>query len=38
MLPENIFCAFNNKASFIKLEKRSECFYYLEARKKIETL
>ena len=37
MLPENITCAFKNKASFIKLEIKSECFYYLEARWKIET-
>ena len=32
MLPENIVCAFKNKASFIKLEIKSECFFYLEAR------
>ena len=34
MLPENITCAFKNKASFIKLEIKSECSYYLEVRKK----
>ena len=34
MSPENITCAFKNKASFIKLEIKYECSYYLETRKK----
>ena len=34
MLPENITCAFKNKASFIKLEIKSEYSYYLDARTK----
>ena len=34
MLPENITCAFKNKASFRKLDTKSECSYYLEARKR----
>ena len=36
MLPENVTCAFKNKAkaSFIKLEIKSEGSLYLEARKK----
>ena len=34
MLSENITCAFKNKVTFIKLEIKSECLYYLEARKK----
>ena len=34
MPSENITCAFENKASFIKSEIKSECSYYLEARKK----
>ena len=33
-LPENITCAFKNNTSFIKLEKKPGCSYYLEARKK----
>ena len=32
MLPENITCAFKNKASFMKLEIKSECSYYFEVR------
>ena len=34
MLLANITCTFKNKASFIKLETKSECSYYLEVRKK----
>ena len=34
MLPENITCAFKNKVSFLKLEIKYECSYYLETRKK----
>ena len=34
MLSENITCAYKDKASFKKLEIKSECSYYLEARKK----
>ena len=34
MLPENITCAFKNKAPFIKLEIKSEYSYYLDARTK----
>ena len=34
MLPENITCAFKNKASFIKLEIKSECSYYFGSRTK----
>ena len=37
MFSENITCAFKNKASFKKLEIKSEFSYYLETRKKIET-
>ena len=34
MLPENITCAFKNKASFQKLEKKFGFSYYPGARKK----
>ena len=34
MLPKNITCAFKNITSFIKLERKYECSYYLDARKK----
>ena len=33
MLSANIICPFKKKTSFIKLEIKSECFYYFEARK-----
>ena len=32
MLPENITCAFKDKAFFIKLEIKFGYFYYLEAK------
>ena len=31
---ENITCAFKNEASFVVSEIKSECSYYLEAKKK----
>ena len=34
MLPYNITCAFKSKLSFIKLEIKSKCYYYVEAWKK----
>ena len=34
MLLENIACTFKNKVSFRKLDTKSGCSYYLEARKK----
>ena len=36
--PENITYVFENKASFIKLEIKSKCSYYLEARKNKQNL
>ena len=34
MLPESITCIFKNKTSFIKLQIKSGCSYYLKAREK----
>ena len=33
MFPENITCIFKNEPSFIKLEIKYECSYYLEVKK-----